>query len=130
MKPYRVQGTKIEVLRWRLDYRTSEGEEESLFELDEESTLFRQNILRAEGCTDFMLAQVDTVDVEWIDGIDIGEKRNPMAEADRIYAMGKEAYLAQKNALTVEQQLMLTQLRQQQTIDALILAQLGGIENV
>lgn len=130
MKPYRVQGTKIEVLRRRLDYRTPEGEEKSLLELDEESALFQQNRLAADGCTDFALTGADTSDVEWLDGIEIGETRNPMAEADRIYAMGAEAYLAQKNALTVEQQLMLTQLRQQQTIDALIMAQLGGGENV
>ncbi len=130
MKPYRVQGTKIEVLRWRLDYRTPKGEEESLLELDKESAVFQQNILTAEGCTDFALTGVDTSDVEWLDGIEIEETRNPMAEADRIYAMGEQAYVAQKNALTVEQQLMLTQLRQQQTIDALIMAQLGGIENV
>lgn len=130
MKPYRVQGTKIEVLRRRLDYRTPEGEEKSLLELDEESALFQQNRLAADGCTDFTLTEVDTSDVDWLDGIEIGETRSPMAEADRIYAMGEEAYLAQKNALTVEQQLMLTQLRQQQTIDALIMAQLGGGENV
>ena len=130
MKHYRIQGSKIEVLRRRLDYRTAEGEAKFLLELDEESALFRQNILTAEGCTDFALTGADTSDVEWMDGIEIEETRNPMAEADRIYAMGEQAYVAQKNALTVEQQLMLTQLGQQQAIDALIMAQLGGTENV
>lgn len=126
MKPYRVQGTKIEVLRWRLDYTDAEGNAAYQLEVDEESARRLQSALAYEGCGGFSLTQQDAQDAAWMDGLDISRHTDPMAEADRIYTMGQEAYESEQNALSVEQQLMITQLQQQTAIDALIVAQLGG----
>lgn len=130
MKKYRLLGTTIQVLHKKIAYTDKDGYNQVAYELDQANADSIKRILEMQGCAEITISNADTSDVDWLDGIEIGETRDAMAEADRIYAMGEQAYLTQKNALTVEQQLMLTQLKQQQAIDALIMAQLGGTENV
>ncbi len=125
---FRLQGDRIQILRWKLSYTDENGEKQTRYELDEANIKTEKEELEKTGATNFEIEKMDTKDVDWLEGIIIPDKK--IEAATKIWEMGQEAYVAQKNALTVEQQLMLTQLRQQQTIDALIMAQLGGIENV
>ncbi|MCI9626530.1 MAG: hypothetical protein HFI90_07080 [Clostridia bacterium] len=125
---FRLQGDRIQILRWKLSYTDENGEKQTRYELDEANIKTEKEELEKTGATNFEIEKMDTKDVDWLEGIIIPDKK--IEAATKIWEMGQEAYVAQKNALTVEQQLMLTQLRQQQTIDALIMAQLGGAENV
>lgn len=66
------------------------------------------------------------------DGVELlsGQEEITKEEYDSIEFPQNEIQEPSEEPLTVEQQLILTQLQQQQTIDALIVAQLGGVENV
>ena len=61
----------------------------------------------------------DLTDYTWLDGIEVADVPDPMSEALKILEMGKEAYEAEKNKPTIEQQLEILQAENERMAAAL-----------
>ena len=72
----------------------------------------------------------DLTDYAWLDGIEVADVPDTMAEALKILAMGKEAYEAEKDKPTTKQQLEILQAENERMAAALqdlILLSMKGV---
>ena len=107
MNCFYVLGNKIVVCRYAVNYiekqlDLSDGhffpvsvDSKRLFPEKDEAERFAEDVSGA-------LERLDTSDCEWMDGIVIESKVDPMGKALEIYHMGREAWEAKKAAPSAE----------------------------
>lgn len=109
----RVQGDKIEIIRYKVKYI-----ENNLEMVMEASTLEEAESLKT--AFNGEVETLDTTGIEWIDGIKIPETNKPMEEALKILEMGEQGYktfLEQQEKMKPENLLAENEMLKQQLLD-------------
>ena len=102
MYPFCLQGNKIEIFRYKLNYSdySVEGEEQVFYSTNLETAENEKahNPYAAEGT----IQELDVSSAEWIDGLIVESAE----EAERIWDLGQVKYQAAQNSSTIDEFLL------------------------
>lgn len=107
MNLFYLQGNQIQLYKYQLSYKDPKGEDQIVyFPSNEEVELHKNRLLKqfsADGneAPEFVITDLDTSSVSWMDGIDVGDEQQ-MKKAEEIFEMGKDAYMESLETTTIE----------------------------
>lgn len=105
MHLFSMYGRVVRVIRYTV--RLAEGKDDSSEAGRPEPVVYCYTQEEASALaqrTGGRITALDSSAYEWMDGIEVADVPSPYGEAVRIYEMGREAYEAERNRLTPEEQ--------------------------
>ena len=104
MRPFGLLGNVIQLYHYQLAYTDKDGTQQIAYEIDMPNIEATQQRLEREECCNFIVSEIDTTEVNWLEGLDVGECN--MEKAIELWQMGEKAYNEMLNAPTTEQYLL------------------------
>lgn len=107
MNLFYLQGNQIQLYKYQLFYKGPKGEDQIVYFPSNEEAEFHKNRLLKQFSADgneapeFVITDLDTSSVSWMDGIDVGNEQQ-MKKAEEIFEMGKDAYMESLESTTIE----------------------------
>ena len=105
MRPFCLYGQTITLFHYSLSYKDRDGVSQERGCVTMRELEVGQTRLEEEGASDFVTAELDLTDVEWLEGITVDEGYS-MEQAVEIWQMGKTAYMEKINTPTIEEYLV------------------------